>query len=180
MKGPKLDLQGGPLLISSGSTFWPFFKHVSFAGGSKTGPSTDWIRCLLGGPVLSPPKHLLQLRETHQRHTNQHRVGNKGLEQGRPQLRLQKSYQFEVPKTKPKLALCTCLPWSWQSFPFCFKSCRISKSLQSRRFEAWRGLAEAMPRTQKCSGTRTKRGSRGLETAVYNTIVEVPARLNLK
>ena len=87
MKGPKLDLQGGPLLISSGSTFWPFFKHVSFAGGSKTGPSTDWIRCLLGGPVLSPPKHLLQLRETHQRHTNQHRVGNKGLE-GRPQLRL--------------------------------------------------------------------------------------------
>ena len=66
-------LQGGPFLISRGSTFWPFFKHVSFARGSKTGPSTDWIRCLLGGPVLSPPKHLLQLRcsniETHQTNT---------------------------------------------------------------------------------------------------------------
>ena len=65
--------QGGPL-----SDF--FLKHVSFTRGSKTGPSTGWIRCLLGGPVLSPPKHLLQLHETHQRHTNQHRVGNKGLE----------------------------------------------------------------------------------------------------
>ena len=45
--------------------------------------------------------------EMHQRHTNQHRVGNKGLEQGRPQLRLQKSYQFQAPKTNPKLAPCT-------------------------------------------------------------------------
>ena len=41
--------------------------------------------------------------ETHQRHTNQHRVGNKGLEQGRLQLRLQKSYQFQMLKTNPKL-----------------------------------------------------------------------------
>ena len=53
--------------------------------GPKIGPSAGWIRCLLEGPVLSPPMHLLQLRcsnvETHQRHTNQHRVANKGLEQ---------------------------------------------------------------------------------------------------
>ena len=40
--------------------------------------------------------------------------------QGRPQPRLQKSYQFQVPKTNPKLAPCTCLFWSWQSFPFCY------------------------------------------------------------
>ena len=33
-------------------------------------------------------------------------------QQGRPQLRLQKSYQFQVPKTNPKLAPCTCLSWS--------------------------------------------------------------------
>ena len=36
--------------------------------------------------------------------------------QGRPQLRLQKSYLFQVPKTNPKLAPCTCLSWSWFFF----------------------------------------------------------------
>ena len=41
------------------STFWLLFKHVSYAWGSKTGPF--WIRCLLGGPLLNPPKQL-QLR----------------------------------------------------------------------------------------------------------------------
>ena len=65
LKGPKRDqnwtLQGGPLLISSGPLSDPFLKHVSFARGSKNGPSADWIRCLLEGPVLSPPMHLLQL-----------------------------------------------------------------------------------------------------------------------
>ena len=34
--------------------------------------------------------------------------------------RLQKSCQLEVPKTNPKLAPCTCLSWSWQSFPVCY------------------------------------------------------------
>ena len=34
----------------------------------------------------------------------------------------------------------------------------------SRRSEAHRGLPEARPRTQKRNGTRTKRGSRGLES----------------
>ena len=36
--------------------------------------------------------------------------------QGRPQLRLQKSYLFQVPKTNPKLAPCACLSWSWHFF----------------------------------------------------------------
>ena len=71
-KGPKLDPPGGTTLISSGPLSDPFLKHVSFARGSKNGPSAGWIRCLLEGPVLSPPMHLLQLRcsnvETHQRH----------------------------------------------------------------------------------------------------------------
>ena len=74
LKGSKRDqnwtLQGGPLLISSGSTFWPFLKHVSFTRGSKTGPSAGWIRCLLEGPVLSPPMHLLQLRYSQCRNTS--------------------------------------------------------------------------------------------------------------
>jgi len=36
-------------------------------------------------------------------------INNQSLgPQGRPQLRLQKSYQFQVPKTNPKLAPCTC------------------------------------------------------------------------
>ena len=88
----------GPLLISSGSTFWPFLKHVSFARGSKTGPSAGWIRCLLEGPVSSPPMHFLQLRcsnvETHQPHTNQHRVGNKCLKN---------HISFRCKKRTPKL-----------------------------------------------------------------------------
>ena len=59
-------------------------KHVSFARGSKTGSSTGWIRCLLGGLVFSPPKHLLQLRcsnvDTHQTNTElARRSSNKSL-----------------------------------------------------------------------------------------------------
>ena len=53
-RGQNWTLQGAPLLISSGSTFWPFLKHVSSARGSKNGPSAGWIRCLLEGPVLRP------------------------------------------------------------------------------------------------------------------------------
>ena len=84
-RGQNWTLQGAPLLISTGSTFRPLFKYVSFVRGSKTRPSTDWIRCLLGGPVLSPPKHLLQLRcsmfhvETHETNTELAiRASNKG------------------------------------------------------------------------------------------------------
>ena len=111
-KGAKTGPQGDHFWFQGGPLSDPFLKHVSFARGSKTGPSTGWIWYLLGGPVLSPLKHLL--------HTNQHQVGNKGLEQGRSHLRLQKSYQLQVPKTNPRLAPCTCLPWSLQSFLFCF------------------------------------------------------------
>ena len=38
--------------------------------------------------------------------------------QGRPQLRLQKSYQFQVLKTNPKEASFPCLSSWWQPFPF--------------------------------------------------------------
>ena len=51
MKGPKLDPPGGTTFDFKGVHFLTPFYHVSFARGSKTGPSTDWIRCLLGGPV---------------------------------------------------------------------------------------------------------------------------------
>ena len=81
--------------------------------------------------------------------------------QGRPQLRLQKSYQFQVQKTNSKTSLL--LSWSWQSFPFYY----VDASLQSRRFEARRGLGEARrghATDAKRIGTRTKRGSWGLET----------------
>ena len=50
-------------------------------------------------PIQAPSSAaLFQCRNA----SNQHRVGNKSLEQGRPQLRLQKSYQFQVPKTNPQ------------------------------------------------------------------------------
>ena len=187
-RGQNWTLQGGPLLISSGSTFWPFLKHVSSARGSKNGPSAGWIRCLLEGPVLRPPMHLLQLRcsnvETHQRHTNQHRVGNKGFEQGRPQLRLQKSYQFQVQKTNPKTSLLCLLVLIMTTFPFLLCWCkrsRVSKACNrgaSKLSEAWTRPGEATPRTQNVLAQEQSEAHR--DSKLYNTIVEVPVRLNLK
>ena len=46
---------------------------------------------------------------------------------------------FRCKKRTQKLASCTFLSWSWQSFPFYY----VDASLQSRRFEARRGLGEA-------------------------------------
>ena len=138
-----------PLLISSW-VLTPFLNTFPF----KNGPS-GWIRCPLEGPVLSPPLHLLPLRcsnvETH--HTSQHRVGNKGLEQGRPPLRLQNSSRLD-------LLVLIRQPVPFEQEVACFKS------LQSRRFEARRvsrpGEAfEATPRTQNVFKVR---GSWGLET----------------
>ena len=50
--------------------------------------------------------------------------------------------------------------------------------LQLRHFEARQGLAEAAPRTQNvlAQGQSEAYG----DSKLYNTIVEVPARLNLK
>ena len=53
------------------------------------------------------------------------------------------------------------------------------QSLQSRRFEARRGLAEATPRTQNVLAQGQSEAYYG-DSKLYNTIVEVPARLNLK
>ena len=87
---PKLDPPGVTTFDFKGVHFSdPFLKHVSFAWGSKTKHQEVESR--------------LQLRcsniETHQR-TNQDRVGNKGLEPPCPN-----SYEFQVPKNEPKLAL---------------------------------------------------------------------------
>ena len=181
---------------SRGDHFWfqagplsdPFFKHVSLARGPKNGPSAGWIRCLLEGPVLSPPLHLLPLRcsnvETHQHHTSQHRVGNKGLEQGRPQLRLQNSYQFKVQKTNPKTSLLDLLVLIMTTCPFLLCWCKRSRASKAcnrgalRLGEARRGLGEATPRTQNvlAQGQSEAHG----DSKLYNTIVEVPGRLNLK
>ena len=62
-------LQGTTFLFPAGPLSDLFY--ISFAGGSKTGPSTSWTRCLLGVPVFRPPKHLLQLRGPHHLHRNQ-------------------------------------------------------------------------------------------------------------
>ena len=50
------------------------------------------------------------------------------------------------------------------------------QSLQSRRFEARRGLAEVTPQNVLAQGQSDAYG----DSKLYNTIVEVPARLNLK
>ena len=140
-RGQNWTLQGGSFLISRGPLSEPFLKYISFARGSKTGPSTNWIRCLLGGRVLSPPKYLLQLHETHQRHTtNQHHIRNKDLEQGRPQLRLQKLYQFQVPKNEPITSLMHLLVLIITIFPFLLCWWKVAKAYNrgaSRLGKAW-------------------------------------------
>ena len=67
------------------STAWMVVRGAT--GSPPKGPHRHWAGpWLLGGPVLSPPpKHLLQLR----------------CSNVDPQLRLQKSYQFQMPE-KPK------------------------------------------------------------------------------
>ena len=52
------------------------------------------------------------------------------------------------------------------------------QSMQSRRFEARRDLGEATPRTQNvvAQGQSEAHG----DSKLQNTVVEVPARLNLK
>jgi hypothetical protein len=39
----------------------PQWRCQKIVWGSKIGPLTDWIRYLLGGPILSPLEYLLQL-----------------------------------------------------------------------------------------------------------------------
>ena len=139
---PKLDPPGVTTFDFKGVHFSdPFLKHVSFARGSKTRTSRGWIRCLLGGPVLSPPNYRLQLRcsniETHQR-TNQDRVGNKGLEPPCPN-----SYEFQVPKNEPKLALWpTCLD---QENIITYFPCMLMKESKAcKRGEAWSRKARTL------------------------------------
>ena len=128
------------------------FKHVSFARGSKTGPSTDWIRCLLGGPLLSPPKHLLQLccsfLETHQTNTE---LAIRASNKGGPNSVYKNHINFRYQKRTQNLPLVpACLGHDNLSLSvLLMKEVPCFQSLQSRRFEARRGLAEATPRTQK-------------------------------
>ena len=119
-------------------------------------------------------------RSTQSALANQCQDQSKHYTQGRPQLRLQKSYQFQVPKTNPKTSPLYLLVSIMTIFPFllCWWKRSRFQSLQSRRFEARRGLAEATPRTQHvlAQGQSEAHG----DSKLYNTIVEVPARLNLK
>ena len=58
---------------------------------------------------------------------------------------------YQVPKTNPKLAPCTCLSYGHDNLSLSvllIKEVPCFQSLQSRSFEARRGLAEATPRTQ--------------------------------
>ena len=105
--------------------------------------------------------------------------------QGRPQLRLQKSYQFQVQKTSPKTSLLYLLVLIMRIFPFLFMLMQACNRGASRLAEAWakpgearRGLGEATPRTQNvlAQGQSEAHG----DSKLYNTIVEVPVRLNLK
>ena len=86
----------------------PFSNTFPLHGGPKRTEVQNWTLNRLNPVPPSPPMHLLQLRCSCRNATTQHRLGNKRLEQGKSQLRLQKSYQFQVP-TNPKLAPCTCL-----------------------------------------------------------------------
>ena len=103
MKGPKLDPPGGTTFDFKGVHFLtPLETHFLCTGVqnwtlNRLNPVPP---CRSGFKPIQAPSSaaLFQCRNA----SNQHRVGNKSLEQGRPQLRLQKSYQFQVPKTNPQ------------------------------------------------------------------------------
>ena len=82
--------------------------------------------------------------------------------QGRPQLRLQKSCQFQVPKMTILVMVMTIFP-----FPFCWwKRSRVSKACNpgaSRLGEAWPRPGRGHASDAKRIGTRIKRGLRGFE-----------------
>ena len=151
MKGPKLDLRGDHFWFQGGPLSDPFLNMFPLHGGSKTGPSTDWIRCLLGGPLLSPPKHLLQLPcsniETHQTNTE---LAIRASNQGGPNSVSKTHINFRYQKRTQNYPLyLACLGHDNLSLSvLLMKEVPCFQSLQSRRFEARRGLAEATPRTQ--------------------------------
>ena len=169
MKGPKLDSPGGTTFDFKGSTFWPPFKYVSFARGSKTGPSTGWIWCLLGGPVLSPPQApssaaLFQCRSASASHKNT-ALAIRASNKGGPNSVSKNHISFRCQKRTQKLVPCTCLSRSWQSFPFCYVMKEVpfpKPAIEALRGSARPGRGHASDATR--IGTRTKRGSRGLET----------------
>ena len=146
MKGPKLDPPGGTTFDFKGVHFLTLFKYVSFARGSKTGPSTGWIWCLLGGPVLSPPQApssaaLFQCRSASASHKNT-ALAIRASNKGGPNSVSKNHISFRCQKRTQKLVPCTCLSRSWQSFPFCYVDERgpVSKACNrsaSRLGEAW-------------------------------------------
>ena len=111
MKGPKLDPPGRTTFDFKGVHFLTSFLNTFPLQG---GPKLDSQQVESGASLeirfgAHPSTFFRCARKTHQRHTNQYRVGTKGLEQGRSQLRLQKSSQFQVPKTKSRME------WEWES-----------------------------------------------------------------
>ena len=148
-RGQNWTLQGGPLLISRGSTFWPLFKYVSFARGSKTGPSTGWIWCLLGGPVLSPPQApssaaLFQCRSASASHKNTALAIRASNSSGPNSV--SKSFSFS--------RSCCLVKSDFSTFWML-----INGPVQQNRGACRQGL-----KGPRKTWTRTKRGSRGLET----------------
>ena len=138
-----------PLLISRGSTFWPFLVHVCFVRRPKTGPSTYWIRTRLGGAVLRSPKNLLESRcplpELHQITQPSTEISNKGLEQGRPPTPSPKKLSILEAKNEPfKNLPCTRLskPLASLAVMKLMNKCQTSSRTERGR----RGLAEASPR----------------------------------
>ena len=68
------------------------------------------------------------------------------LIQGRPQLRLQKSYQFQVQKTNPKTSLLYLLVLIMRISPFLFMLMQACNRGASRLAEAWAKPGEAWAR----------------------------------
>ena len=121
-KGPKLDPPGGTTFDFKGSTFWPLLETRFLCKGvqnwtlNRLNPVPSWRSGFK--PTQAPSSaELFQCRNA----STSHKITSKlaiRAEQGRPQLRLQKSYQFQVLKTNPKEASFPCLSSWWQPFPF--------------------------------------------------------------
>ena len=179
-RGPKVD----PLRIESGPSwrvcFWPLYFIRCAEALQATASAAGILNCIRQPALLvfvgdhrQTPGGLSKGRAAA---ANRQKLLQRPL-QGRPQLRLQKLYiSISGTKNEPKTDLLVLVMTIFSVL--LMKEVPCFQSLQSRRFEARQGLAEATPRTQNvlAQGQSEAYG----DSKLYNTIVEVPARLNLK
>ena len=167
MKGPKLDPPGRTAFDFKGVHFLTSFKHVSFAEGSKTGPSKYVLRPRRGlgqaSPSLDAPR--LQALEIRQLFHQQNRKGKSVMIKtaGTVEYMGLVLGSFLAPQTD--MIFGDGVGASLVRGPYCQLGVGLCDVDAFRAAEegAWVGSKPDLQGGTGCNLTRTKRGS-GLET----------------